>query len=108
MNLEKNARVDQVGRNHEGKIIYKVTVDGYEKELYLVDANTSTLNWQQGKSGNNHPDNMPPTPEPVMLSTFDPFSPSASWMDWYKAQTGRTGPEAFAEGKRRISLLSKQ
>lgn len=106
--MDKNAIVTQVGRNHEGKLIYKVVVDGYDKELYLVDANTSTFNWREGKPGNNHPENMPPTPEPVIRSTVDPFSPSADWVKWYMDQNGCSGTEAYTEGKRRISLQREQ
>lgn len=47
--MEKNARVDVLGRSHEGKQIYRVVVDGKEKPMYMVDASCDTVD-EEGKS----------------------------------------------------------
>lgn len=82
--MNNNARVDIVGRNHEGKEIYKVTIDGHPKELYLVDSYSDTAPKEPALEGNLA----------CGLSVY--------WINWYRSINGSTFVEAREEGVQRL------
>ena len=128
MDLPKNARVDPLGRSHEGKIIYRVIVnDG--NPLYLVDASSDTVN-AEGKSLFGNPttglvgDLIPPHhkqqafDEQLFATVVVPYDRddqeppvkgtmfnglNKAWIDWYRRQGQGCGLiEASEEGLRRL------
>lgn len=100
--MEKNARVDVVGRNHEGKQIYKVTIDGAPKELYLVDAHTDcnpqTMDIPTEPHIHHRDDSEPPLEGRMSCGL------NAKWVEWYRASSnGRVDlRQARDEGLRRL------
>lgn len=130
MDLPQNARVDALGRNHEGKIIYRVIVNG-GTPMYLVDALTDTVD-RFGKSYMaTIRDQLLADERPVeyngqatehlfttVVVPFDPEAPvpepplrgsmlnglNAEWVKWYRAQgNGHSLIEAGEEGLRRLA-----
>ena len=107
--MEKNARVDVVGRNHEGKQIYKVTIEGAPKELYLVDAHTDcTIKTSDIVTEPHIVDPPPIEPEPQLEGRMA-CGLNAKWIEWYRAnRDGRVNlREAMQEGLRLLEIKRK-
>jgi hypothetical protein len=107
--VEKNARVDVVGRNHEGKQIYKVTIEGVPKELYLVDAHTDCNPNTMEMVTEPHIGNPPPIePEPPLEGRMS-CGLNAKWLEWYRANSdGRVSlRQAMEEGLRLLEIKRK-
>ncbi|MNG47071.1 hypothetical protein D3C79_49380 [compost metagenome] len=132
--MDKNARVDALGRSHEGKVVYRVVVDGVKEPMYMVDASCNTVD-KEGKSLFRNP--------PVKAAECDSFIDPAStdqgpsdqwyktagalleverkepplqgkmscglnreWIDWYRNHgKGHSLRETQAEGMRRLKEL---
>lgn len=105
--MEKNARVDVVGRNHEGKQIYKVTIEGVSKELYLVDAHTdcnpNTMEMVTEPHIHTHAQETGEPPLEGRLSN----GLSAAWIDWYRTTHCKSLLEARDEGLYRLAQKRK-
>lgn len=123
MDLPINARVDALGRSHEGKIIYRVIVNNGEP-MYLVDASTDTVD-KNGKAifgavketTLKGPAIQQQTHEQWYKTVVAPFNPdeppvrgsmlnglNKAWIDWYRCQgKGCSLIEASEEGLRRLA-----
>lgn len=129
MDLPTNARVDALGRSHEGKIIYRVIVNGGEP-MYLVDASTDTVDENgkaifgavketettlKGPALQQHAheqwyqtivvpfDPEAPVPEPPLRGSMV-NGLNKAWIDWYRVQGKGCGLiEASEEGLRRLA-----
>lgn len=105
--MEKNARVDVVGRNHEGKQIYKVTIDGAPESLYLVDAHTDTVTKTSDIVTEPHIHTCDPkTGEPPLEGRMS-NGLSAAWIDWYRTTHCKSLLEARDEGLYRLAQKRK-
>lgn len=131
--MDKNARVDALGRSHEGKVVYRVVVDGVKEPMYMVDASCNTVD-ADGKSLFRNPPvkaaecsgfaDVPPQKElseqwyqtaGALLEVERKEPPvqgkmscglNREWIDWYRNHgKGHSLREALAEGMARLERL---
>lgn len=115
--LPKNARVDALGRSHEGRCIYRVIVDGVKDPLYLVDATASinelkNVNVSGAIALLQDALSLDPNSELFVGDSAPPLRGNmscglnAKWVEWYRNQgNGHSLREARDEGLRRLAEI---